>query len=152
MSHMTRILSLVALALPLCAQVKITQHGNKTVAVEIDGKPFTDFYVGNENGALKPYLHPLRAASGTVVTRGYPMIPDIPGETHDHGHHRGLWFTHGDVNGLDFWGNEVQKDPAKRGTVALVKIDHVRDGADSGEIDATFAWNAPNGKTLLTEK
>jgi hypothetical protein len=139
-------------ALPLCAQVKVTQHGGKTVSVEIDGKPFTDFYVGNENGALKPYLHPLRAPSGKIVTRGYPMLRDVPGEAHDHGHHRGLWFSHGDVNGLDFWAGELTKNPAKKGAISLVKIDKVASGSKEGSIDATFRWHGPDGKTILTEQ
>src|ERR1041384_2828117 len=98
---MMRLLLFAALSLPLCAQVKITQQGNDKISVEIDGKPFTDFYVGAE--AKKPYLSPLRTATGDVVTRGYPMATNIPGESHDHPHHKGLWFTHGDVNGYDFW-------------------------------------------------
>ncbi len=136
---------------PSFGQVKITPRDGKVVSVEIDGKPFTDFYVGNEGGALKPYLHPLRSASGKSVTRGFPMLPDVPGEVHDHPHHRGLWFTHGDVNGLDFWAPEVAKDPNKRGTVVLAKIDKAAGGKKSGEIVATFEWKTPQGKTLLTE-
>ena len=59
--------SVLAVWLPLCGQVKITPGVDK-VAVEIDGKPFTDFVIQGEDYA-KPYLWPLRAASGTVVTR-----------------------------------------------------------------------------------
>ena len=51
-----------AAALPLCAQVKITQQGKDKISIEIDGKPFTDFYIGPETN--KPYLYPLRAADG----------------------------------------------------------------------------------------
>src|SRR5664280_3065267 len=79
-----KLLLVVALALPLCAQVKITQQGKEKISVEIDGKPFTDFYIGPET--VKPYLHPLRTADGKVVTRGFPMVTDIPGEAHDHPH------------------------------------------------------------------
>jgi hypothetical protein len=149
MSHMVPIL-LVLAALPLCAQVKVTGHDGKTVSVEIDGKPFTDFYVGNENGALKPYLHPLRAATGTIVTRGFPMLKDVPGESKDHAHHRGLWFAHGDVNGVDYWGGEVTRTPEKKGTIELVKIDKLQSGK-SGAVDATFRWHGPDGKPVLTE-
>src|SRR5690242_802160 len=121
---MKRVLLLIALiALPLCAQVDIQRHtANGKVdrlTVTIDGKPFTEFFIGPET--RKPYLHPLRAASGKIVTRGYPMLTDVVGETHDHPHHRGLWFTHGDVNGLDFWANEEsQQGSGKKGRVVLV--------------------------------
>ena len=32
------------------------------------------------------------------------MEKDIPGESHDHPHHRAMFFAHGDINGVDFWG------------------------------------------------
>src|SRR5436309_15952640 len=108
-----KILALIALALPLAAQVKITQQGNTKVSVEIDGKPFTDFYVGPETS--KPYLHPLRTAAGVVVTRGYPMTPGIAGERHDDPHHQGLWFAHGDVNGYNFWAAEPDNKASGKG-------------------------------------
>jgi len=141
----------IALALPLCAQVKIAQQGKEKVSVEIDGKPFTDFYIGPETA--KPYLHPLRTADGKVVTRGFPMITDIPGEAHDHPHHRGLWFTHGDVNGWDFWGNEDSQTGAGKGKgkVVLERVDKPSSGRKSGVISATFAWKIPSGETLLLE-
>ena len=61
---------LFAAALPLCAQVKITQHTDR-ISVDIDGKPFTEMFVGAD--VPKPYLYPLRAASGKIVTRaGFP--------------------------------------------------------------------------------
>ena len=151
---MKRLFVIALLALPLAAQVdiKTAQKDGKpdAVSVAINGKPFTEFFVGPE--MRKPYLHPLRAASGTVVTRGYPMLTDVPGETKDHPHHRGLWFTHGDVNGLDFWAAEVSQGKGQKGAVALAKLDKAQGGKASGEIDATFNWNGPDGKTLLVEK
>ncbi len=147
---MQRILWLVTLALPLSAQVKIVQQGNEKVSVEIDGKPFTDFWIGPETN--KPYLSPLRTASGAIVTRGFPMVADVPGEAHDHPHHRGLWFTHGNVNGYDFWGNEESQKGANKGKgkVVLKRIDKVTSGK-TGTIDSTFEWKIPTGQTLLRE-
>jgi hypothetical protein len=149
---MIRMLLLALLALPLVAQVKITPDGNRKVTVEINGKPFTELFVGPET--RKPYLSPLRTPSGTIVTRGYPMVTGIAGEPNDHPHHRGLWFTHGDVNGYDFWGNEDSQTGAGKGkgTVVLRKIDKVSGGKARGTIDATFEWKTPDGKVLLTEK
>ena len=133
-------------AMPLAAQVNIAQHGIEYISVEIKGKPFTQFFIGPETN--KPYLHPLRSASGKIVTRGYPM-EDVPGETRDHPHHRGLWFSHGDVNGLDFWGNETRGP--KFGRIVLAKVNGISSGKESGTIDATFAWRDPSGKVLLDE-
>ncbi|MFB3829385.1 MAG: PmoA family protein [Bryobacteraceae bacterium] len=139
----------LAMAVPLCAQVKVTRQGNESVSIEINGKPFTVFYVGP--AAPKPYLAPLRAASGTVVTRGYPM-EQIAGEAQDHPHHRGLWFTHGEVNDYDFWANEAsQKGVGKgKGKITLEKITAAKGGSKTGQVDAIFTW-ATDGKPLLTE-
>ena len=133
------------------AQVKITQRGNEKISVEIDGQPFTDFWIGPS--APKPYLHPLRAASGAVVTRGFPMIADVPGESRDHPHHRGLWFTHGDVNGYDFWANEDSQPGAGKGKgkVILKRVEKLISGKSAGSIEATFEWKIPSGETLLRE-
>src|ERR1019366_2832647 len=62
----------VALVLPAAAQVKISA-GPEKIAVQIDGKPFTDFYYVAGPDVPKPYLHPLRTASGTYVTRMWPV-------------------------------------------------------------------------------
>jgi hypothetical protein len=43
---MSRIFLFLAILLPLGAQVKITPQGADKVAVEIDGKPFTEFFIG----------------------------------------------------------------------------------------------------------
>jgi hypothetical protein len=146
-----KVLVVIALALPLCAQVKITQQGKDKISVEIDGKPFTDFYIGPQTA--KPYLHPLRTADGKVVTRGFPMVADIPGEAHDHPHHRGVWFTHGDVNGYDFWANEESQPGVGegKGRVVLERVDKLASGKKSGSISAAFAWKIPSGETLLLE-
>ena len=78
---------------------------SEQVDILVDGDPFTSYhYIGDQ----KPVFFPLRTASGIVVTRGYPMIPDVPGEVHDHPHHKGVWLTHGSINGVDFWSEGPQ--------------------------------------------
>jgi hypothetical protein len=150
---MPRFAAALLLALPLCAQVKITPQGKDKISIEIDGKPFTDFYIGGQ--ASKPYLHPLRTADGKSVTRGFPMIPDVPGEPKDHPHHKGLWFAHGDVNGYNFWAGdpEVPLDPKfkGRGTIVLERVSKITSGKANGSITATFLWKTPEGGVLLAE-
>jgi hypothetical protein len=137
------------LALPLAAQVKITQ-GSDRILVDIDGKPFTALFIGADTN--KPYMHPLRAASGTIVTRHYPMDM-VKGENRDHPHHRGLWFTHGDVNGYDFWANEKSQasQGLPKGRVVIKKVVDLKSGKKSGSLRAIFDWLDPNGKPILTE-
>lgn len=133
--------------IPLVAQVKITA-GQDKVAVEIDGRPFTDFVTGGDDYA-KPYLWPLRAASGTVVTRYWPMDKTHEGESHDHPHHRGLWFGQDEVNGFNFWAGEPsinQKNPGKE----VVRNVKVISGSQSGTIQCDIDW-AAGGNVLMVE-
>jgi hypothetical protein len=37
------------------------------------------------------------------MTRDYPMLKNYEAVKADHPHHRSLWFTHGDVNKIDYW-------------------------------------------------
>ena len=148
---MHRLLLLAVLAgipaLP-SSEVRLEREGER-IDVSIGGEPFTSFHFGA--GATKPYLHPLRAADGTVVTRGYPM-EEIEGEQRDHPHHRGAWFSHGAVNGVDFWANEPgQQARGRKGVIALDGIGRAESTGSEGRIEATFAWNDPDGKRLLTE-
>lgn len=134
------------MALPLCAQVKFAQSPDK-IEIEIDGKPFSTFYIAGE--APKPYLAPLRSADGLVVTRRFPM-EKIEGETKDHPHHRGLWFTHGDVNKIDFWMNEPG-NKGRHGLVKLEKVQQLKGGKKQGTIRASFTWLSDTGTPLLRE-
>src|SRR5438045_9741344 len=100
--------SLLLVSLPflvpatLPAQVEFQRHADR-LSVYIGGKPFTELFYGKET--TKPYLHPLRSASGKIVTRQYPMA-QAAGESTDHPHHRGLSFSHADVNGFNFWARD----------------------------------------------
>ena len=148
MRHLSACILLgVLCGLPSLAAVKITP-GEGKVAVEIDGKPFTDFYISGAD-VTKPYLHPLRAASGTYVTRMWPM-ENVGNEPTDHKHQRGLWFAHAMVNDLDFWNNEASYTTPKRGKITLAKLGAIHNG-DRGSLAATFDWTDLKGIKLLAE-
>jgi hypothetical protein len=132
--------------LPVCAQVEFRQAADQ-IEISIDGKPFSTLYFGEE--APKPYLSPLRSASGIIVTRLFPM-EKVEGETRDHPHHRGLWFTHGDVNQIDFWANEPG-GKGRKGKVKLEKIHSVKGGKKGGSIRASFLWLDDAGEPLVRE-
>jgi hypothetical protein len=140
-------------ALPTWAQVTLTQ-GPEQIAVEIDGKPFTVFYIGGKD-LNRPYLHPLRSASGKIVNRSFPA-GQLPGETTDHPHHAGLFYGHGDVNGYNYWAiQNVPTSPSKAsatmGRIVLKEVVSVRSGKESGSVDTVLTWLTPDGKPLLTE-
>jgi hypothetical protein len=144
--------SVVLLALPAAAQVKITP-GPEKIGIEIDGKPFSTFYMKGAD-ITKPYLWPVRAASGTSVTRSWPMeiLPEEEKVKKDHPHQKGIWFAHDNVNGIDFWNNEASyKEPPKRGVMVLKKVGKVVSGKKQGSIAVTFDWTDREGHVVLTE-
>ncbi|MCC6291387.1 MAG: PmoA family protein [Bryobacterales bacterium] len=139
--------SLAALAAAASAQVKVTQ-GSDRVMVDIGGKPFTALFTSA--AGTKPYLHPLRTATGVIVTRVWPM-EEKEGEAKDHIHHRGLWFSHGDVNGFDFWANDPSQQKGKQGVIRTKRITDLKSGKKDGAVGATFEWVTPAGKVLVNE-
>ncbi|WP_321476338.1 PmoA family protein [uncultured Paludibaculum sp.] len=130
----------------LSAQVRFAPDA---ISVTVDGKPFTTFHYGDNDG--KPFLAPIYSASGKIVTRGFPMWM-LPGESRDHLHHRGLWFTYDDVNGVKFWENDPTYTKGRIGRV-VVRDAKWKDGATKapGTLSAVMEWRDPEGKVLLVE-
>jgi Family of unknown function (DUF6807) len=123
----------------------------KRVDVFVDGQPFTA-YTWTEKLKV-PVFYPLRTASGTVITRGFPLEPRA-GERTDHPHHTGWWLNYGNVNGADFWNNYITLSPdqvGKMGTVVHRKIVRTSDGTDCGELDVQMDWVMPDGSVILQE-
>ncbi|MEE3182198.1 MAG: DUF6807 family protein, partial [Planctomycetota bacterium] len=81
-------------------RVKVLTQGRGASRIDIDGKVFSSYVYGGK-GLYKPYFYPLRNPAGGNLTRHYPLKSPARGERADHPHHRSLWFTHGEVNGID---------------------------------------------------
>lgn len=123
--------------LELASAANVTFHsGEDSVEVRIGGRAFTTFHYAAKWD--KPFLHPIRAASGAVVTRRWP-VEQQTGEIEDHAWHRGLWWTHGAVNGVDYWR---ELGPDKTGRLVLEGRPRTR----ANELEAVCAFIAPGGK------
>ena len=68
------------------------------------------------------------------------------GEETDHKHHRSLWFTHGAVNGHDFWTE------GKGPRVVQVGPARVSSGRDRGVIETESEWRAKDGTVVCTDR
>jgi hypothetical protein len=147
------VLAMTALVLSADERIQIVRNDAAwRVDVLIDGKPFTSYIYPPT--LKKPVLYPLRSARGTIVTRGFPLEPR-KGERVDHPHHAGLWFNHGDVNGLDFWNNsdDIGPDRApKMGTIHHRRVLETKNGTDKGELKVESEWVAPGGAVLVREQ
>jgi hypothetical protein len=125
--------------------VKLIKEGY-TVKVAIGGKDFTTYHF--DPRIAKAYLQPLQAANGVAVTRDFPVSNTIPpGHEQDHGfepHQRPLDFAHGNIDGYNFWAEEVfakyygHELPPKFGHMVFRRLDEVRSGSSSGTVRATF--------------
>ena len=145
------------LAVFISAQPKPSDHVSvvvdeqaRRVDISVDGKPFTSYIWPTT--LKKPVLYPLRTASGTVVTRGYPL-EQRPGERIDHPHHAGLWLNYENVNGIDFWNNsdaiKIENAP-RMGTIVHRSVLSTKSGSQ-GELDIEADWITYDKKALLKE-
>jgi hypothetical protein len=130
------------------AKVKLVRIDDKQkVDVMVDGKLFTSYqYPSNME---KPYLFPVYAPNGSVITRGYPLEPR-KGERVDHPHHIGLWFNHGNVNGLDFWNNSSAIPAGKKDAYGHIVVKQIVK-AKKNLIEVISNWDDNKGNTLLIE-
>jgi hypothetical protein len=145
---------LATFAPPGQAQVTLKNVDGDHIAITINGQPFSDFYMGS--AYPKPFLAPLRSASGLIVTRRFPMEM-VEGESRDHPHHRGLFIGYGDVNRINFWENEAASktsgdNPHTKGIIALKSLGDLKSGKKSGSLQATFDWKTPDGGLVLEEQ
>jgi len=85
------------------SDVKFTDADGK-VRVEIGGQLFTEYHYQN---VARPYLYPIIGPGGVGMTRNWPM-QQTTNETTDHVHHKGLWYAHGNVNGVDCWSEQKE--------------------------------------------
>ena len=112
------------------------------VSVHRAGKLLTRYLVFS---GAKPILWPLIGPHGEEMTRGYPMRKASATERSDHVHHRSFWFTHGDVNGIDFWSEN--KD---HGNIVHRKFEQVQ-GGDQAVIVSRNDWMSADGKKVCED-
>src|SRR5262249_6648822 len=132
--------------------VALTRNGT-SVDVRIGGRAFTTYYFDASDA--KPYFFPRGSANGTVVTRGYPITSEIPGEDRDEPHQRPMYFAHGDINGFDFWGEAAfpkwsGHSASTFGRTTFRTLDEMHAGPDGGTLQATYDLVAPTG--ILAEE
>ncbi len=133
------------LILQVHAEITAVRDGEK-LRIEIDGKLFTEY----RSDKWIPYLYPLLNSEGVHHTRQYPFTEGVLGEQSDHPHHIGFWFTHGDVNGNDFW---IGKDGCK--IITKTMDDPVFQQKDGKNIGVSFTvnleWIGRDEKRVLAE-
>jgi Family of unknown function (DUF6807) len=126
------------------ADVMVNHDGAmKKVTVTIGGEVFTELLY---NTYSKPVLYPVRGPGGVPMTRNWPIKDATPGEDKDHPHHKSLSFTHGDVNGVDFWA-----ESEKSGRIVTDKVTRVGTDAGAAVIEMKNQWTSREGKVICTD-
>lgn len=121
-------------------KVKIKEQAGR-LHVSLEGKEFASYNLTGPSGErlVRPYIYPVRAADGTVVTADQSLTGG------DHPHHRSLWVAHGDVNGVDHWGTAR--------TAAGVPVQRLlgRPRIIGDTISHELGWEGSDGKVILRE-
>jgi hypothetical protein len=136
------LLAFIQLALAEEIFVEKTDGG---VVVKAGDQPFTTYVF---KSGVKPILWPVIGPTGKEMTRAWPMREGNPEEKTDHVHQRSFWFTHGEVNGIDFWA-----ETAKERQGSIVHKDLVKaSGGPVGTIVTRNDWLGPDGTQVLTDE
>lgn len=128
----------------------VFERQDDRIAVTVDGRPFTAYVF---TGHPKPILFPVVGPTGTGLTRQYPIVDGVAGEAEDHPHHESVWFTHGRVNGLDFWSSHplARAEAARRGPrIEHVEIRRAESGRE-GVLETASRWVGPDGAVVCTD-
>ena len=133
-----------------------------TIQVESDridfrcgSSPAVSYHIAKTQ--VKPYLWPLAAPNGAIVTRAWPMEKAPAGGSNDHPHQKSGWFSYGDVipegieiarkqrgvEGVDFW-SEIPV----HGRIVCFGVYP----PTCGRVVTCNEWRMPNGDDILCEK
>ncbi len=126
-------------------------NAGKKIDVLIDGQLFTTFQW--PDNVFKPVFYPIYTSGKTEITRGYPLNPKV-GERADHPHQIGMWFTYGNVNGMDFWANGSKGLGIRNengGIIEHLKIEKISEGTGEGSFETFENWLDTSGIILLKE-
>jgi len=117
-------------------KVSLTKE-SATLNITISDQPFATYNFGAD--LPKPFLLPVRTASGVVLNRALDDASDP-----DHPHHKGMWNAIDEVNEVKFW---AEKGPIRNVSIRILK----REG-DIGAFEAVNEWRHPDsGEPQLTE-
>lgn len=113
--------------------VNLDVQEDKTV-VTIGGQEFAVYQSAED--LPKPFLSPVRAADGTIITR--PLE-----NPEDHPHHKGIWLSVDEVNGIQFW--------AEKGKIKNVSVKPIVAEGNPAKLEVVNHWLGEDGKPVVTE-
>ena len=112
--------------------------------VSIGGKFFTNYNYGE--GVVHPYLYPVMADDGVGITRNWPMVDGVAGESNDHPHHKGIYTAQDEINGVNNWG-----EGPNHGWILQKEFTRKFSGPVAGGFTAELVWTDAEKKPYMTE-
>lgn len=111
----------------------------------------------------RPHFHPLYSTEGKAITRAYPMVKDVTGETKDHIHHRGCWVGHQIVMleskepgqkplNVNFWAEMVDPTKQQLGKQICTRVEEPHNSAGHAWVVTHNTWQTATGTKVLEEK
>lgn len=122
------------------SRVQFTPSADK-IDIALDGKFITSYRF--DDSLTKPVLYPIQTPANVVLTRGFPF-EKIEGETTDHPHHIGLFFTYDKVNGIGFWNNTTKPPMIKH-----QKVISSESRRGQAKLVTQSDWVAKDGSTVF---
>ena len=120
-----------------CGKKMALRDTEKGIVVENGSEDLIRYYTATD--IAKPHLGHFRDEYGTEITRIDEANPEHP-------HHRALWISHGDVNGVDTWNEDPEH--------GYIRVQNISDRFES-DVWAGFTaenlWTDHYGKPLCTE-
>ena len=155
-----QVVGLAVLCATILAGASVTfERTANQIAIKIAGQAFTTYYFDPETA--KPYLMPLRTASGLVITRRFPVGNDVskgdPKASSFEPHQRPLFFGHGDLDGLDFWQEPIfdryYSDHGHQayGHMILKSVERASSENNAVTLRARFTLNEPSNRVIAEE-
>ena len=143
MKHLHAAIAVFIFAAVTLARVEFTradqgtvelQKQDAAVEIKIDGKEFTVLHV--DSSQAKPFFYPVRAADGAIVCRQLE-------NPEDHPHHKGIWCSIDEVNGIKFW--------AEKGKIENHSIELVAAAGNPAKIKLVNHWLGEDRKPVIVE-
>jgi hypothetical protein len=115
--------------------------------ISVHGAAFTTYHI--DPSGVRPYFFPLLGPTGVPMTRSFPMVTGVPGESTDHPHHRSLYVAFGEVNGVDVWAEPPHPNT---GRIVHRSWDEIADGPAAALLRERLQWIDGKEVPLLDER
>ncbi|MCA9141595.1 MAG: PmoA family protein [Planctomycetaceae bacterium] len=115
-------------------EVTFDRQGDQ-ITVNIGDAPFAVYNTSKQ--LPKPFFSPVRDANGTIISR--PLE-----NPEDHKHHKGIWVSIDEVNGIKFWAEDGKIENVSAET-------HDSRNGSPARLDVVNHWLGTDGKPAVIE-